>query len=616
MSSGIASASQGDESFRDRRIASLTQALGSRSIILVGFMGSGKTSTGRRLAQRIGLPFVDADAEIEIAAGMSIADIFARHGEPYFRDGERRVMARLLVEGPRVIATGGGAFLNEETRAGIAKLGLSVWLKADPEVLWRRVRKRTHRPLLHSPDPEKTMRTLVEQRYPIYARADVTVVSRDGPHEIAVEEIVAGIEFFLRFSPEPPPLTPLRVMTASSNPILNQNFTSASEFLNSELNTRAKGDESGAQAIVKVELGARSYGILIGPGLIAETGTHLRRLAPRASCAIVTDANVGELHLAKLENALDAAGIRHSKVIVAPGEASKSYAVYAGVCDALIASKLERGDLVLALGGGVVGDLAGFAAATIRRGVRFVQLPTSLLAQVDSSVGGKTGINSEHGKNLIGAFHQPSLVLADTQTLESLPPREFRAGYAEVVKYGLIADAAFFRWLETNWRGLFAGGADRVHAIATSCKAKAAIVARDEHERGERALLNLGHTFGHALERINRYDGSRLVHGEGVSIGMACAFRLSVQLGLCSKEDQLRVETHLKEVGLPVRIAGIAGLAVDADQLIEAMYQDKKVDQGALTFILARGIGDCFVAKNIDVGEIRNFLQDELNTGY
>ena len=224
-------------------------------------------------------------------------------------------------------------------------------------------------------------------------------------------------------------------------------------------------------------------------------------------------------------------------IIVAPGEASKSYATFADVCDAIIAARLERGDLVIALGGGVIGDLAGFAAAAVRRGMRFVQIPTSLLAQVDSSVGGKTGINSEHGKNLIGAFHQPSLVLADADVLQTLPPREFRAGYAEVVKYGLIGDENFFAWLEANWRGVFSGGADRIHAIATSCRAKAAIVARDEFERGDRALLNLGHTFGHALERLNHYDGARLVHGEGVAIGMAAAFRFSARLGLCPRAD-------------------------------------------------------------------------------
>ena len=309
---------------------------------------------------------------------------------------------------------------------------------------------------------------------------------------------------------------------------------------------------------------------------------------------------------------LDGAGIRHSTVAVAPGEGSKSFAEYARVCNALIGAKMERGDVVIALGGGVVGDLAGFAAATIRRGMRFVQVPTTLLAEVDSSVGGKTGINSPHGKNLVGAFHQPSLVLCDIATLETLPLREFRAGYAEVVKYGLIGDARFFAWLEAHWRGVFAGGAERIHAIATSCKAKAAIVARDEYEEGERALLNLGHTFGHALERITNYDGARLVHGEAVAIGMACAFRFSEQRGLCSKDDRARVEAHLLNAGLPVRIVEIPGLNAGAGEIVDAMYQDKKVTRGALTFILARAIGDCFIAKSVEASEILGFLQNEL----
>jgi shikimate kinase / 3-dehydroquinate synthase len=290
--------------------------------------------------------------------------------------------------------------------------------------------------------------------------------------------------------------------------------------------------------------------------------------------------------------------------------------VYARVCNALIGAKLERGDVIIALGGGVIGDLAGFAAATVRRGIRLIQVPTTLLAEVDSSVGGKTGINSPHGKNLIGAFHQPSLVIADTDVLETLPQREFRAGYAEVVKYGLIGDAEFYAWLEANWRAVFAGGAARVHAIATSCKAKAAIVARDEHDEGERALLNLGHTFGHAFERLTLYDGARLVHGEAIAIGMACAFRFSARRGLCGRQDQARVEAHLQEVGLPVRMASIPGWNLSPNAILEAMYQDKKVEQGGLTFILARAIGDCFIAKTVEATEIHAFLQDELNTGH
>jgi shikimate kinase / 3-dehydroquinate synthase len=598
MSSGIASGAEGEtENAPDRRAEQLVQALGSRSIVLIGLMGSGKTSTGRRLAQMLNLPFADADAEIEIAAGMSISEIFAQHGESYFRDGERRVMARLLSGGPRVLATGGGAFMNEETRARIAASSISIWLKADLDVLWRRVRKRSHRPLLQGDDPEQTLRALLEQRYPVYARADITVVSRDGPQERAVEEMIEGLEFFLRFSPDPLPLASTRKIPKMEGRL------------------EVSGQSPASQARVEVKLGARSYEILIGEGLIADAANQIRRLAPGAACAIITDENVAKLHLPALEHVLDEACIRHSTVVVAPGEGSKSFAEYARVCNALIGAKMERGDMVVALGGGVVGDLAGFVAATLRRGMRFIQVPTTLLAEVDSSVGGKTGINSPHGKNLVGAFHQPSLVLADTATLETLPPREFRAGYAEVIKYGLIGDARFFAWLEAHWREVFYGGAARVHAIATSCKAKAAIVARDEFEECERALLNLGHTFGHALERITNYDGARLVHGEAVAIGMACAFRFSVRRGLCTRQDQARVEAHLQDVGLPVRFADIPGFNAGAEEIVEAMYQDKKVQHGALTFILANAIGDCFIAKSVEAKEILDFLHDELSVG-
>jgi 3-dehydroquinate synthase len=269
---------------------------------------------------------------------------------------------------------------------------------------------------------------------------------------------------------------------------------------------------------------------------------------------------------------------------------------------------------VVALGGGVVGDLAGFAAASVRRGVRLVQLPTTLLAQVDSSVGGKTGINSPLGKNLVGAFHQPSLVIADTLVLDSLPPREFRAGYAEVVKYGLIDRPLFFDWLERERGAIFAGGAARAEAIAECCRAKAEIVARDETESGDRALLNLGHTFGHALEAVTAYDASRLVHGEGVAIGCAMAFRFSAALGFSDPAVSARVEAHLAEAGLPSRLAHVPGGAGSADALIEAMSQDKKVKDGAPVFILARGIGKSFIARGIEVSRLRDFLKAELRS--
>jgi 3-dehydroquinate synthase len=328
--------------------------------------------------------------------------------------------------------------------------------------------------------------------------------------------------------------------------------------------------------------------------------------------AVVSDETVAGLYGAALLGSLEAQGIAAGLTVVPPGEASKSYAGLERVCDAVLAAKVERGDLVIALGGGVVGDLAGFAAAVVRRGVRFVQIPTTLLAQVDSSVGGKTGINSPHGKNLVGAFHQPSLVLADTALLDTLPPREARAGYAEVVKYGLIDDAPFFDWCEANWRRVLEGGPERDRAVAASCRAKAAVVLRDEFETGDRALLNLGHTFGHALERMTNYDSARLVHGEGVALGMALAFRFSAKLGLCPGQDAVRVERHLAAAGLPTRLAQVPGGPGSVDGLLDAMAQDKKVTGGSLTFILARGIGRSFVARGVEAASVRDFLNEEL----
>lgn len=363
---------------------------------------------------------------------------------------------------------------------------------------------------------------------------------------------------------------------------------------------------------VPVVLGERSYEIVIGRQVLDQAGAHLARLAPGGRIAIVTDTHV-EKHLrARMDAALHGHNLQQHWCVVPPGEATKSYAHFAQVCDAIIDARVERGDLVVALGGGVVGDLTGFAAASVRRGVRFVQMPTTLLAQVDSSVGGKTGINSPHGKNLVGAFHQPSLVLCDTGVLDTLPKREFLAGYAEVVKYGLIDSPDFFDWLEAHAQEIFAGGAARDHAVAVSCRAKAAIVARDETEQGDRALLNLGHTFAHAFERLTQYDNARLVHGEAVSAGLALAFRFSKMLGHAGGQDVVRVERHLQAMGMKTRIQDIAGADFSADAIIDAMMQDKKVSRGALTFILARGIGQSFIAKRVATDDVRRFLTQEL----
>ena len=363
---------------------------------------------------------------------------------------------------------------------------------------------------------------------------------------------------------------------------------------------------------VRVGLAERAYDIVIGAGLVEQAGGRVAAAFPGVRAAIVTDSNVAASHLATLETSLAAAGIDHTAIVMEPGEKTKNFDALQHVVDAVLAARLERADIVIALGGGVIGDLTGFAAAIVRRGMKLVQMPTSLLAQVDSSVGGKTGINSPHGKNLIGAFHQPSLVLSDTAVLDTLSEREFRAGYAEVAKYGLIDRPQFFAWLEKNWREVFAGGPARTEAIAESCRAKAEVVARDELETGDRALLNLGHTFGHALEAATGYDGARLVHGEGVAIGMALAHRFSARMNLASPDDADRVEAHLKTVGLPWRLADIPGQLPGADGMMDYIRQDKKVSRGSLTFILTRGVGQAFVAKDVPASEVRSFLSEQI----
>jgi len=368
-------------------------------------------------------------------------------------------------------------------------------------------------------------------------------------------------------------------------------------------------DRAGADC-VHVDLGARSYDVRIGQGLLARAGAEIAPLLRRRRVAVVTDETVGALHLAALREGLG--DIAMTALALPPGEATKGWPEFSRTVEWLLAEKIERRDIVVALGGGVIGDLVGFAAAVLRRGVRFVQIPTSLLAQVDSSVGGKTGINSSHGKNLIGAFHQPSLVLADIGVLDTLPARDFLAGYGEVVKYGLLGDEGFFRWLEAEGPALARGDkALRQGAVTHSVAMKARIVERDETEEGDRALLNLGHTFCHALETATGYS-ARLLHGEGVAIGCALAFELSARMGLCSQEDPSRVRAHLRAMGMKTDLADIPGDLPDADGLLRLMAQDKKVQDGRLRFILARGIGRAFVADDVDPGLVRALLDDAL----
>ena len=359
---------------------------------------------------------------------------------------------------------------------------------------------------------------------------------------------------------------------------------------------------------VTVGLGERAYEVRIGSGLLAQAGRHISPLLKRGRTAIVSDETVWRLHGATLTAALAAEGISATPILVPAGEGSKSFEMLARVSDDLLGLELDRGDMIIAFGGGVVGDLAGFAAAIYKRGIDFVQIPTTLLAQVDSSVGGKTAIDTARGKNLIGAFHQPRLVLADLDVLATLPAREIRAGYAEIIKYGLLGDLDFFTWLEGHGAEVTALSPDALAlAVRRSVEMKAQIVAEDEREAGRRALLNLGHTFGHALEAESGY-GEDLLHGEAVAIGMAQAFRFSARQGLCSGQDAARAEAAIAAVGLPVRMDALPGHPFEGEKLLAHMGQDKKAEGGRLTFILARALGDAFVARDVDAESILQFL--------
>jgi shikimate kinase / 3-dehydroquinate synthase len=543
----------------------LPEGLAGRSIVLVGLMGAGKTSIGRRLAARLGLPFRDADAEIELAAGCTIPELFSRYGESDFRAGERRVIRRLLSGDPLVLAFGGGAFMDPETRAAVREEAVSVWLRCPLATLVRRVASRDNRPLLADGDPAEILQRLIDARYPVYAEADVIIDCVD----------------------ESADATTYRV-----------------------LNTLANWRPPRRLSVV---LPSTSYDLVIGEDLLIRAGALLAPRIEQKRAVVVTDEIVAGLHLQSLLKGLAETGIAASQIVVRAGEASKSLETWQSVVDQLLEARVERRTTVIALGGGVVGDLAGFAAATTLRGLPFVQIPTTLLAQVDSSVGGKTGVNTARGKNLVGAFYQPRMVLADTATLATLPPRELRAGYAEIAKAGLIGDAAFFAWCEANGAAVVGGDREaQAEAIKRACAFKAAVVGDDEREEKPndgRALLNLGHTFGHALEAEYGYTGG-LLHGEGVAVGLGLAFRLSARLGHCAAEDADRVVSHVAAMGMPAELR-VLNRRFSAETLIGHMRRDKKVRDGALKFVLARGIGQTFTSGDVPAEAVTELLRDE-----
>ncbi|WP_338661495.1 3-dehydroquinate synthase [Pararoseomonas sp. SCSIO 73927] len=537
-----------------------------RSIVLVGMPGAGKSAVGRRLAARLGLPFLDADTEIENAAGMTVAEIFARYGEAHFRDGERRVIARIAAGPPVVLATGGGAYADPRTRRALREEGaLTLWIRAEIPVLKRRIAGRSNRPLFIGRDPEEVLRGLMAARYPAYAEADLAIDCGEDTPEVTTIRAERAIGGWQR------------------------------------------------PARLPVALSANAYEVVIGSGLLARAGGLLSPYLSSRRVAIVSDATVHALHGATLRAGLEEGGFEiRAEVTVPPGEGSKRLGVLEEVLEGILAAGADRGTAVIALGGGVVGDLAGFAAAVALRGLPFVQLPTTLLAQVDSSVGGKTGVNLRAGKNLAGAFHQPRIVLADTGALSTLPARELRAGWGEVAKHGLL-QGPLWEWCEAHGPAAMAGDPEALrHAVLESCRLKAGVVAADEFETakdGGRALLNLGHTFAHALEAECGYDGT-LLHGEAVAVGLGLAAALSARLGHCAQEWPGRVMEHLAAVGLPARIRDLPR-GFSAEALIGRMRKDKKVRDGAMRFVLLRGAGEAFTTADVPPEAVEALLRDE-----
>lgn len=530
-----------------------------RHVALVGMPGSGKTRFGKELAPLLGLPFIDIDAVIEAREGRDVTMVFAERGEAGFRSAERAAIAAALEGPPAVLALGGGAFADPETHAMVRRGARTLWLRVGLDELARRVGTGAERPLLAG-DPRAALARLLLLREPYYARAD---------HVMDGELLLDG-------------------RAARAIAVLAQ-----------------------APPTERIPVGPPGYEVLVGPGLLAAAGEHVRAAGDWRRALIVADANVAPLYAEALEASLAAAGLRTERTVVPASEASKGWDGLRALVETLAAARLARTDLIVALGGGVIGDLTGFAAAIYMRGLDWIQVPTTLLAQVDSSVGGKTAIDLASGKNLAGAFHNPALVLADTDTLATLPPREMRSGYAEVVKYGLLGDARFLEWLEDSGQAVLAREPGPLAAAVAHCvRMKARIVTQDPHEHGRRALLNLGHTFGHALEAECGF-GDMLTHGEAVALGCALAFRFSEARDLCPPMHVARATEVLHEAGLPTRLADVPRTFA-ADALVARMRGDKKAGTGgALTFILAHGIGQAFVARDTGADAVAAFLRGE-----
>lgn len=558
------------------------KALLGKPIVLVGMMGVGKTTVGRLLASRLKMSFYDSDDEIVRSVGKSISDIFSEDGEPAFREIERETIRHLLSNGPCVISSGGGGITIPETAYAIMSRSLCLWIDAPVPVLVTRT-EGSDRPLLKHGEPAEVLQTILDKRRAAYGQAHIHVLD-DG---LTPEEMVDRILLQIR------------------------------EYLYAHGSEADKESHVPDAMCLTVSLGDRSYPIFIGSGLLEQVEMWLPNDLEKRDAFVMTDYNVREHITDRFCEKLRPFMRSVSVMELPPGEQTKSFERYQSVMEWMVEQGVKRDSVVFSVGGGVIGDLAGFASATVLRGVAFIQIPTTLLSQVDSSVGGKTGINSRTVKNMVGAFYQPRCVVIDLDTLKTLPQREILAGYAEIVKYGLIGDEEFFEWLEENGTFIIDGSApETIRGIETGCNMKAEIVEQDEREEsGRRALLNFGHTFGHALEALAGYDGT-LLHGEGVAIGMVLAARLSQRLGYLDQKDVARIKAHLESVGMKTEIGAVPfKQGVTPQMILDLMRKDKKAGVGGITFVVLRKIGEAINQPGVDDSVVLELLTESLNAG-
>ncbi|CAK7192769.1 3-dehydroquinate synthase [Commensalibacter sp. Nvir] len=534
-----------------------------RPISLVGLMGAGKTTLGKKLANHFNIPFVDSDIEIEKTAGCSIADIFELYGEKEFRRLEYQVIRRLLMDQPIVLATGGGAFIHTKTRNLLKEKTRTIWLHCELDIILQRIAHHTHRPLLNSGDKKDILSSLMSERYPIYAEAELTIPCQQSKIELTLDKIIFTLE------------------------------------------------NSDKMYTLPVDLPGSPYNIHIGTHILEQAGSLLYPLLSVKKVYILVDETVAAYHLDTLTTSLRATQISTEIFVIPSGESTKSLKHYEDLTHKLLEKKIERQTPIIAFGGGVTGDLGGFIASTILRGVPFIQMPTTLLSQVDSSVGGKTGINTAFGKNLLGTFYQPLIVISDTHLLRTLPKRELKAGYAEIVKAGLINDPLLFKWCETYGSSLLEYDPNLLsQAVQKACSFKTDIVLQDQFERNAkgRNLLNLGHSLGHIIEAELGYNGC-ILHGEAVALGCCLIFKLCTQMNCCPPEDTERVVNHFRSVGLPVSLQDLK-TPLHASKLMSHLLHDKKIKNGKVSFVLVNGIGKTFISQEVKEKELLLLLRE------